>query len=133
MQLARWQVLLPGPDLGVDGGGQGAVGGAPAPQPPLLVRLGIAVDAGDLVEDLGHPAGVGGDAGAGPDREDLQLGVADQGGDRPGERGVADDDDPLDILVLCRERIVPGALVRARIIGVLTMTGASLAGAERGG
>lgn len=33
----------------------------------------------------------------------------------------ADDDDPLDILVLCRERIVPGALVRARVIGVFHM------------
>jgi len=33
----------------------------------------------------------------------------------------ADDGDPLDILVLCTERLPPGTLVRARVIGVFIM------------
>lgn len=33
----------------------------------------------------------------------------------------ADDDDPLDILVLCKEAMVPGVLMRARVIGVFIM------------
>jgi inorganic pyrophosphatase len=33
----------------------------------------------------------------------------------------ADDDDPLDILVLCKEQMVPGVLMRARVIGVFIM------------
>ena len=33
----------------------------------------------------------------------------------------ADDEDPLDILVLCKERVVPGTLMRARVIGVFIM------------
>jgi inorganic pyrophosphatase len=33
----------------------------------------------------------------------------------------ADDEDPLDILVLCKEQMVPGVLMRARVIGVFIM------------
>src|SRR5689334_22818970 len=33
----------------------------------------------------------------------------------------ADDNDPLDILVLCKERMPPGVLMRARVIGVFIM------------
>jgi len=33
----------------------------------------------------------------------------------------ADDDDPLDVLVLCKESVVPGILMRARVIGVFIM------------
>lgn len=34
---------------------------------------------------------------------------------------LADDEDPLDILILCKERMVPGILMRARVIGVAIM------------
>lgn len=33
----------------------------------------------------------------------------------------ADDDDPLDVLVLCQEAVYPRTLVRARAIGLMTM------------
>jgi inorganic pyrophosphatase len=33
----------------------------------------------------------------------------------------ADDSDPLDILVLCKEPMIPGVLMRARVIGVFIM------------
>lgn len=33
----------------------------------------------------------------------------------------ADDNDPLDILVLCKEQMAPGILMRARVIGVFIM------------
>src|SRR6266567_3377635 len=33
----------------------------------------------------------------------------------------AEDDDPLDVLVLCQEAVVPLTLVRARAIGLMTM------------
>src|SRR3954466_4671147 len=33
----------------------------------------------------------------------------------------AEDDDPLDVLVLCQEPVVPLTLVRARAIGLMTM------------
>jgi inorganic pyrophosphatase len=33
----------------------------------------------------------------------------------------ADDDDPLDVLVLCQEAVVPLTLVKARAIGLMTM------------
>ena len=33
----------------------------------------------------------------------------------------AEDDDPMDIMVLCRRTVVPGTLMRARIIGVFHM------------
>ena len=36
-------------------------------------------------------------------------------------RTYADDDDPLDILVLCKETVVPGTLMRVRVIGVFHM------------
>ena len=36
-------------------------------------------------------------------------------------RTLAEDDDPLDILVYCKERMVPGILMRARVIGVAIM------------
>ena len=34
---------------------------------------------------------------------------------------LAEDDDPLDVLVLCQETVVPLTLIRARTIGLLTM------------
>ena len=34
---------------------------------------------------------------------------------------LAQDDDPLDVLVLCQEAVVPLTLVRARAIGLMTM------------
>ena len=34
---------------------------------------------------------------------------------------LAEDDDPLDVLVLCQETVVPLTLVRARTIGIMTM------------
>src|SRR5262245_25846331 len=34
---------------------------------------------------------------------------------------LAEDDDPLDVLVLCQEELVPLTLVQARAIGVMTM------------
>ena len=34
---------------------------------------------------------------------------------------LAEDDDPLDVLVLCQERVLPMALIRARAIGLMTM------------
>ena len=34
---------------------------------------------------------------------------------------LAEDDDPLDVLVLCQEAVVPLTLLRARAIGVMTM------------
>ena len=34
---------------------------------------------------------------------------------------LAEDDDPLDVLVLCQEKVVPMALIRARAIGLMTM------------
>ena len=34
---------------------------------------------------------------------------------------LADDDDPLDVLVLCQEEVVPLALMKARPIGLMTM------------
>ena len=34
---------------------------------------------------------------------------------------LAEDDDPLDVLVLCQEAVVPLTLVRARAIGLMTM------------
>ena len=34
---------------------------------------------------------------------------------------LAEDDDPLDVLVLCQEPVVPLTLVRARAIGLMTM------------
>jgi len=34
---------------------------------------------------------------------------------------LAEDDDPLDVLVLCQEPVVPLALIHARAIGVMTM------------
>jgi inorganic pyrophosphatase len=37
----------------------------------------------------------------------------------------ADDSDPLDILVLCKETMVPGILMRARILGVAIMVDGS--------
>jgi inorganic pyrophosphatase len=36
-------------------------------------------------------------------------------------RTYCPDDDPLDVLVLCQEDLVPGVLVRARAIGVMRM------------
>src|SRR4051794_38302622 len=33
----------------------------------------------------------------------------------------AEDDDPLDVLVLCREAVVPLTLIHARAIGLMTM------------
>ncbi|HIH24854.1 TPA: inorganic diphosphatase [Candidatus Woesearchaeota archaeon] len=36
-------------------------------------------------------------------------------------RTYADDDDPLDILVLCTQRMVPGVLMRARVLGMFFM------------
>jgi inorganic pyrophosphatase len=36
-------------------------------------------------------------------------------------RTYCDDGDPLDVLVLCREEVVPGVLMRARAIGVMRM------------
>src|SRR5215470_8942685 len=33
----------------------------------------------------------------------------------------ADDDDPLDVLVLCQETVQPLALIKARAIGLMTM------------
>src|SRR5947199_7145119 len=33
----------------------------------------------------------------------------------------AEDDDPLDVLVLCQERVMPLTLVRSRAIGLMTM------------
>lgn len=35
---------------------------------------------------------------------------------------LADDDDPLDVLVLCQEAVVPLTLLEARPIGLMTMT-----------
>jgi len=35
---------------------------------------------------------------------------------------LAEDDDPLDVLVLCQEPIAPLTLVEARVIGLMTMT-----------
>jgi inorganic pyrophosphatase len=35
---------------------------------------------------------------------------------------LADDDDPLDVLVLCQESVVPLTLLEARPIGLMTMT-----------
>lgn len=37
---------------------------------------------------------------------------------------LAEDDDPLDVLVLCREAVFPLTLVRARAIGLMTMVDA---------
>ena len=34
---------------------------------------------------------------------------------------LAEDDDPLDVLVLCQETVVPLTLLRARAIGIMTM------------
>ncbi len=34
---------------------------------------------------------------------------------------LAEDDDPLDVLVLCQEAVVPLTLMRARTVGVMTM------------
>ena len=34
---------------------------------------------------------------------------------------LAEDDDPLDVLVLCQETVVPLTLLRARTIGIMTM------------
>ncbi|ADV63579.1 Inorganic diphosphatase [Isosphaera pallida ATCC 43644] len=34
---------------------------------------------------------------------------------------LAEDDDPLDVLVFCQEAVVPMTLVRARVIGLMTM------------
>src|SRR6185436_15510374 len=34
---------------------------------------------------------------------------------------LAEDDDPLDVLVLCQEPVAPLTMVRARAIGVMTM------------
>ena len=34
---------------------------------------------------------------------------------------LAEDDDPLDVLVLCQETVVPLTLIRARTIGLMTM------------
>src|ERR1041384_7433451 len=34
---------------------------------------------------------------------------------------LAEDDDPLDVLVLCQDPVTPPTLVRARAIGVMTM------------
>jgi inorganic pyrophosphatase len=34
---------------------------------------------------------------------------------------LAEDDDPLDVLVLCQEAVVPLTLVKARAIGLMTM------------
>ena len=34
---------------------------------------------------------------------------------------LAEDDDPLDVLVLCREAVVPLTIIRARAIGLMTM------------
>lgn len=36
-------------------------------------------------------------------------------------RTLADDDDPLDVLVLCQEEVMPLTLVRARAIGMMVM------------
>ncbi|MBV9086134.1 MAG: inorganic diphosphatase [Acidobacteriaceae bacterium] len=33
----------------------------------------------------------------------------------------AEDDDPLDVLVMCQERVVPLTIMRARAVGVMTM------------
>src|SRR3954447_3542414 len=37
----------------------------------------------------------------------------------------AEDDDPLDVLVLCQEPVVPLTLIEARTIGMMTMTDSS--------
>ena len=37
---------------------------------------------------------------------------------------LAEDDDPLDVLVLCQERVYPLTLVKARAIGLMTMVDA---------
>jgi inorganic pyrophosphatase len=34
---------------------------------------------------------------------------------------LAEDDDPMDVLVLCKERVVPLTLIHARAIGLMTM------------
>jgi len=34
---------------------------------------------------------------------------------------LAEDDDPLDVLVLCQEPVVPLTLLKARAIGLMTM------------
>lgn len=34
---------------------------------------------------------------------------------------LAEDDDPLDVLVLCKEKVVPLALIHSRPIGIMTM------------
>src|ERR1700742_3991575 len=34
---------------------------------------------------------------------------------------LAEDDDPLDVLVLCQEAVVPLTLIQARVIGLMTM------------
>ena len=34
---------------------------------------------------------------------------------------LAEDDDPMDVLVLCKERVVPPTLIHARAIGCMTM------------
>jgi inorganic pyrophosphatase len=34
---------------------------------------------------------------------------------------LAEDDDPLDVLVLCQEAVVPLTLIHARVIGLMTM------------
>jgi len=39
---------------------------------------------------------------------------------------LAEDDDPLDVLVLCQETVVPLTLIHARTIGLMTMTAMSL-------
>ena len=36
-------------------------------------------------------------------------------------RTLAEDDDPLDVLVLCQEPVVPLTLIHARVIGLMTM------------
>jgi inorganic pyrophosphatase len=39
-------------------------------------------------------------------------------------RTLGEDDDPLDVLVLCQEPVAPLTIVQARVIGVMTMTDA---------
>src|SRR5215472_14197716 len=37
---------------------------------------------------------------------------------------LSEDGDPLDVLVLCREAVVPLAVMHARVVGLMTMTDA---------
>ncbi|MDR3748411.1 MAG: inorganic diphosphatase [Acidobacteriota bacterium] len=41
---------------------------------------------------------------------------------------LAEDDDPLDVLVLCQEKVVPLTLIHARAIGLMTMNGSGKRG-----